>query len=415
MKIDFVKIIIIACIASLYGCNHKEADIFDKPGSIRFEESKKEYINAFENSEHGWLMQYYPSPSRAIGGYNYFLKFKDGKVSAVLDLAGENMEQTSDYIIANRGGSVLSFNTFNSLLHAFAIPSGEKPAGEEGDFEFLILNKAKDTISLKGLRSGNYMKLIKLNEPWEGYYKKVSEIEKFLREDNYYFEVEKDSTVQLYFDKYMRSLTAKFLKKGKESSNSITYIVTDKGISFYDTLKLFSNNIKTIKVNTEDKTLAIKGDEYIKLNPLTVGYNISERWKIKIDKGVSDSFKAIFSNIKDENTKKYEESLRPIIELGSIRGSLGIHFFSNTVENKTYRSTYEVNIGLLLGKEMLNHVDISGKGEGFNWKWYKHLNPLVSEIIGKSPYILEIDNQEQPTSVKYVSVNDNNFYFTLYK
>ena len=77
---------------------------------------------------------------------------KQGEVSItaespILESPGDQV--TSMYQIKGDMGPILSFDTYNHILHQFSDPNPDG-LGYEGDYEFIILNVAKDKIEVKG-------------------------------------------------------------------------------------------------------------------------------------------------------------------------------------------------------------------------------------------------------------------------
>ena len=68
----------------------------------------------------------------------------------------------SSYKLTTDDGAVLSFDTYNSVLHYYATADGAHYQARGGDFEFVIKSVTKNRIVLRGKRSGNYCYLDRL-------------------------------------------------------------------------------------------------------------------------------------------------------------------------------------------------------------------------------------------------------------
>lgn len=66
----------LACICS---CVNEEADLFDSSAAQRLNQAVTEYTDLLENSENGWIMDYYPSDG-SLGGYTLTVVFKMGNL-----------------------------------------------------------------------------------------------------------------------------------------------------------------------------------------------------------------------------------------------------------------------------------------------------------------------------------------------
>jgi len=167
--------ILLAMVIILPSCLKEDNDFFDKSSSERMTEAMKEYKNILEGSPNGWLMSYFPgrdAQNEVKAGYNYLVKFKNGEVTAAADFSitgyPSGNEITSLYKIDADEGAVLSFDSYNNLLHNFCTPSSPKPYGDRADYEFTILSASSDSIVLRGKQYRNkiYMTPIAQDETW---------------------------------------------------------------------------------------------------------------------------------------------------------------------------------------------------------------------------------------------------------
>lgn len=160
----------------LTSCLKDQEDLFDKSASDRVQTRLDEAKAALVGAPYGWVLNMYPDGEQSYGGYAFTLEFDDQNVTAATELAADVAQTfTSTYILNNESGPVLMFDTYNPFLHFFSTPSGSSGAGGYeaygGDNQFMITDVAKDgnTISLKGARSGNVMKMTKLTMPAQDY------------------------------------------------------------------------------------------------------------------------------------------------------------------------------------------------------------------------------------------------------
>ncbi|MGL4292113.1 MAG: DUF4302 domain-containing protein [Bacteroidales bacterium] len=183
MKIYF-KLISFLIFCGLAGCTVEQDAIFDQSSAVRLNEAIKSSKEYFSTPENGWLMEYFPN--RESAGVVFLVRFdKNGSC----DIATKNtyvsnytMESSLYEMIADNG-PVLTFNSYNTLLHLFSYPSlpGESIAdgrGLEGDYEFIVLRKEADYALLKGKKWGAYIRMIPLNTSmdWPSLLNQVSEM-----------------------------------------------------------------------------------------------------------------------------------------------------------------------------------------------------------------------------------------------
>ena len=162
----------------LSACVHDEKELFDESASVRIAKSLEEDAAILESATNGWELHYYTGKEYRYAGYTYLIKFKNGKATVAADFAGSDSTATSKYELKKDQGPVLTFTTFNAIMHEKAQTSSQNVNGEEGDYEFLILKATTDTIHLKGKKWGNHMYLTRLAEKvnWKEHLDSITEI-----------------------------------------------------------------------------------------------------------------------------------------------------------------------------------------------------------------------------------------------
>lgn len=159
----------------LQSCLKDQEDFFNESSSERLQGVLENAKTVLTSSENGWIFDYYPDRDLSYGGFVYTVKFDDKEVSVRSEIAPD-MEETSLYKLNTNNGPVLSFDSYNSLMHFFATPSNGNYEAMDGDFEFMIMDVTEDLITLRGLRTGNTMYLHRLNEDPATYIKNIEKI-----------------------------------------------------------------------------------------------------------------------------------------------------------------------------------------------------------------------------------------------
>ena len=163
----------------LSSCLKDEEEIFEEPANIRVQQVLDNTKKVLTSSPEGWAFEYYPDREISYGGYIYTCQFtEDQKVTVGSELAPGDFE-TSLYKLTNDNGPVLSFDTYNTLMHYFATPWGGSGFGYEaydGDFQFMIMDVTDDVIKLRGTRTGNTMYMRRLAQDADSFIKGASEM-----------------------------------------------------------------------------------------------------------------------------------------------------------------------------------------------------------------------------------------------
>ena len=172
MKKIFSTVILIAGALMFAGCAGEEKDLFEKSAAERLNETGKIYSSRLQSSEAGWVMEYYPTNTDETYKGRGYLIMADFDKDESVTLAMKNimsddeyMEERSLWEIIADNGPVLTFNTYNEVLHCFSNPEYyESGKGFEGDYEFVMIDVPEDGqfIMLKGKKRGTYVRLTRL-------------------------------------------------------------------------------------------------------------------------------------------------------------------------------------------------------------------------------------------------------------
>jgi hypothetical protein len=251
-------------------CTNEEADIFAESAADRVTNAMKNSNDTLQSASNGWVMQYFPTPQSA--GYNLFVKFnKSGQAI----ISGKNyltnnllLTDSCLYEIIGDNGPVLTFNTFNKVLHAFSNPVNPDGYGLEGDYEFVLIKCTKDKISLKGKKRGTDIILNKIPSTldWQQYITNLEVMDSVLFGRN----TAKQSLIiegQKYWFSNGNSHIYNILKDGDDANTSIEapFIITQTGIRFYSIQTIENKSFQTLQLNSDNSALVCVDDENIKL------------------------------------------------------------------------------------------------------------------------------------------------------
>lgn len=179
-------------VAGFTSCSNEEADIWNESSIERLEDTQDNYGSVFMSAENGWEMQYFPTAGSS--GYTMVLKFDtNGSVVAAMNNRWTNdryvKSEPSTWKINIDNGPVLSFDSYNSVIHVFSDPkeipgtSYSNGLGMEGDYEFIVItdlieNPDAEVITLKGKKRGTYAYLSRIpaGVDWEQYIDDIAEM-----------------------------------------------------------------------------------------------------------------------------------------------------------------------------------------------------------------------------------------------
>lgn len=179
MKKIFLYLMLAAVAFTMQSCLHDDNELFEDSAAERIDKAVANAKHILEAAPNGWHFEYYLGAEYVHGGYNFFVKFKDGKAEVSGEIAGDNtMVTRSSYDVVKDLGPVLTFNTYNEIMHFLSQPYQSQVDGFEGDFEFLLLDVTEDRIELKGKKWGNHMVLTRMPEDvsWEEYLNGITNI-----------------------------------------------------------------------------------------------------------------------------------------------------------------------------------------------------------------------------------------------
>ena len=158
MKKLYIYITLAIATLTMQSCLHDNDDVFDKSAAERIDEAVANAKQMLISADNGWSLEYYLGSDYVYGGYNMLVKFgKDGKAHLSSEIAKSDSISSSSWDITKDQGPVLTFPTYNALLHELTQPYQDEVNGYEGDYEFVIMKVTQDTIFLQGKKWKNEM------------------------------------------------------------------------------------------------------------------------------------------------------------------------------------------------------------------------------------------------------------------
>lgn len=255
------NILILAAVAVLslgaQSCLKEQNDVFDQTASARMQSALDNAKSILTKPANGWRMEYFAGNSKNdFGGYNMTVSFTDTEVTAGSE-RNPSLFETTYYRFTNDDGPVISFDTYNSVLHYFATPSSTQYEGMGGDFEFVLLDVQASAVKLKGKRSGKIIMLYPLEEEPEAFLTKMAKAADDFYVGNLAGEID-HSPVTGTFNLNRRQVT--FVEQDVEGTvtNTVTtaFIPTVTGIRFYSPVTVAGVEISYLDFDQETSVLS---------------------------------------------------------------------------------------------------------------------------------------------------------------
>uniref|UniRef100_UPI0040274137 DUF4302 domain-containing protein n=1 Tax=Prevotella sp. TaxID=59823 RepID=UPI0040274137 len=288
MKNIITSILIGTAVLGLSACSlHDDTELFGEPAAERLEKNVAADKTLLESAANGWELHLWTGKDYSGGGYTYFMKFANDKVTVSSDIAPANMKTTSSYDVISDQGPVLTVNTYNEIFHYLAEPSMDDDDGEQQDYEFVIMRTTNDSIYLRGKKWGNHMVMTRVAEStsWEDEINKIQQMDEDLMRT--FSLVEGNDTlggVSLGDDRILTYTDKSGYKK-------IPYYVSTKGITLAKPLEVNGKALQELDYDADDMSLNPDGataqgvklsvklpKNYMKYSEFAGDYNMTTYW-----------------------------------------------------------------------------------------------------------------------------------------
>lgn len=288
MKNIINSILIGTTVLGLSACSlHDDTELFGEPAAERLEKNVAADKTLLESAANGWELHLWTGKDYSGGGYTYFMKFANDKVTVSSDIAPANMKTTSSYDVISDQGPVLTVNTYNEIFHYLAEPSMDDDDGEQQDYEFVIMRTTNDSIYLRGKKWGNHMVMTRVAEStsWEDEINKIQQMDEDLMRT--FSLVEGNDTlggVSLGDDRILTYTDKSGYKK-------IPYYVSTKGITLAKPLEVNGKALQELDYDADDMSLNPDGataqglklsvklpKNYMKYSEFAGDYNMTTYW-----------------------------------------------------------------------------------------------------------------------------------------
>lgn len=270
MKKIYLAIMCATAGLSLQSCLHDDKEYFAESAANRIENTVENTQKILESADNGWQLHYFTGEGYTGGGYTFLLKFQNGKVTVAGDpqLATSTERATSSYGVDRSMGPVLTFNTYNSILHLLGTPTYSNIQGEQGDWEFVVTKLTQDSIYVRGKKWGNDMVFTRLAEDidWTARLDSIASVNQQLSV-NYTAGTADDASKSIEIDNSSRRILS------RSADNKVVeqpFYVTPTGIQTLNAVTVSGTEVTDFEMN-EAGELTAKNAANVKLAPYTVG------------------------------------------------------------------------------------------------------------------------------------------------
>ena len=400
----YIYMCLAACL--LVSCSQEEEAVYGKGNSYakRTGETSTEYVNLLEGAPNGWLLSMYVGTGQQYGGYNYILKFHEGNVTALSEATTE--EDTSLYTLNFSEKSILTFDTYNKVLHQFVEPSALFPEGKIGDNQLVIQSYENGVFTLKGQRSNNLMTLRKLEGEATAYLTKIRERQSLFKVSDAYPITINGKEV----DFELQPSNRQFIAREGTTVIKKAYIYTENGFKLYEPITIAGKTFSEFTLSADNSEITAD-DASIKTrmvyNNLPFDFY---NGNIKINM-LDDLCSSNAAFVKIYNLYKTVKSrnIAPYFYLGKLSPSedIAMNFTIYYYDNRNYKMRYLLDFLPVAGKS--DQVNIVPVEQGFYWNYYGNY-PLVEVLTQNAPYQMT-DVNGDGTLYKFTSTKNSEVTF----
>ena len=231
--LSIYTLLALACIV-LQSCLFSEEEIFDESSANRATADVIKCQEILKDVPNGWKLEYYIGSNYSAGAITLLMKFDGKQVEMASETGAESYKPgtiiTSLYQVKSEQSTMLTFDSYNPLIHMFSGPLGLN-MNLGGDYEFIIMSATPDKVILQGKKYKNIMEMTPMPKdiPWRIQIEDIINIEKDAFLNTY--RMEKGGQVLNYFIRNNGTMaTFSAYSADYSSARSLPYIYTEKGL-----------------------------------------------------------------------------------------------------------------------------------------------------------------------------------------
>lgn len=413
----------------LAACSPSTDDIFGGPAATRHEAAIADYQSILQAPQQGWVVDFYPG-DLTLGGIAYTARFDGGKVTLACEQPLDNssidgkfaaaQEVTSEYRIISSQGIMLSFDTYNALMHYWSQPSGTDSDGYASDYEFTFVSCTPDSVVLRGRKYGNIMRMYPLKGTAADYLAQVADMRTTLSDIP-----RKRAVIDgLAMPVTMMGSHITYTAADGQSRNT-AYVYTPTGLRFYEPVSL--GGVQALEMTLNSDYDLVSPDNRIQLPMPTLLERFcgtTTQWhfvfgKKDTDYDMCDSLRTIVKAAISTTGKVNLETVDDIY-LGMNKLSvaedphrmvLGWSTSITTWNSITYEVCYAIEMTALDEQSLTIAIKPTERANLFYN--YTQIQPMVDFLGEASPYQLQFNDPVNPTAVTVTSKANPALWFNL--
>ncbi len=423
----------------LGSCMPETENVFGESAAIRMEKAVVNNTTILESNSQGWSMDFYPG-ERVMGGIAYTAQFKDGNVKLRCERAIDYSdlvykseykyaaaeEVTSGYSVKSETGVVLTFDTFNALIHYWAQPFGLNASGYASDYEFTFIHASADSVVLRGKKYGNLMRLYPLKEsPADHLAKTIAMRQQLSDIARQRLIVDGETQLISFSDNHL-----KYTDNGIDYDMPFTY--TADGIRFYQSVSIKGIQFNQMTYDAATKDLRTADGRVVMPAPTVTEQFMATKtqWYFGFSKtgnhtDMCDDLVALMAPIintfKDAKHGFGYEVLNDIYiganllsaDKDTNRLVIGFHSRGSYGSGAHEYFGYGITMTAEAPERQLVNITPTEPGVGFDTRNF--CKTLVDFVGDNSPYLLTFDDNSNPTVATLTSERDATKWFKLKK
>jgi hypothetical protein len=402
----------------MVACNSSEDDKFEEPAAVRMNNALTQIKSTLVGSANGWVMYYYATSEAS--GYSLLVKFSASGEAVVAAknefFQGRYTEDKSLYAIIGDNGPVLTFNTFNQVLHLFSNPENPDGSGLEGDYEFVVLNYTDDEIILKGKKRGTViaMQRVPEGESWPSYFEKLDKMENDLigTEPLYLFS-EKDTVIALTGLNHIFD----FISLNENFPAQMPFIITQNGLRFYSPITMTNKKVvQSFTLSADGVKLVADTDKATYFaGPGILAYVMNSQSTFAFDTSLMSShFKVPVQELYRQMKEKYSGKRNVDYLAISYKSGFGKSFYFSTTPTIT-EANYNLSLKSTSSNDKVVTIQRDKNVYDNNGALFYNVVPAIEdvwkELEGNYLLVSTLSKRE----IKFVDMNNESRFFVIKK